>query len=313
MTTTVSTLILLQALAGPGAADGQDAATAADTVFEIAAGTTLIIEQEHLEIDILGTPDRRARLTTDGAPGFHISRPAEDRTHVMLVDPDYDVLTELFLSLPPDVNLDIRLGTGHVRVMGIDSSIAIRSLDDVDIEIEDSGPVRVESLGLSDVTLTNVSGGAEIYSVDGDVWLHRVEGPISIEAVTADIEVYDVVSQDVRLRTLEGDLLYDGPIADSGNYSLSTQHGDITFALPLNAHATLSATTFDGEVEFTSGASGLQPLGSAPPGAVRQISDDQRRIETVVGNGSARISLSSFEGDVAIVPPGEGDAESRSP
>ena len=47
--------------------------------------------------------------------------------------------------------------------------------------------------------------------------------------------------------TVNGDVAYEGTLANNGRYTFSTHNGDITMTVPETSNATFSVRTYNGE------------------------------------------------------------------
>ena len=189
-----------------------------------------------------------------------------------------------------------------------------------DITVEGArGPVTVETVQ-GEVEVTGGEGLVSLSSVQGSVVLRGAKGRIEVHSVNEDVRVSDAsgeiraetVNGEVRLEkvdattldasTINGDVAYDGPIHNGGRYSLSSHNGDITLTVPPGANAAVSVSTFSGDFEsefpvtLTQGRKG-------------------KRFNFTLGNGSAEVTLESFQGTISLVRPGStairGDDDDR--
>ena len=96
----------------------------------------------------------------------------------------------------------------------------------------------------------------------------------------------------VEVSTVNGSVDFEGAIRNDGVYRLSTHNGQVTLAIPDGSNATVSVSTYNGR--YT----------SSFPVQVTQMGAD-RRSTFVLGNGSARIEASSFNGNIEFRRPGQ--------
>ena len=159
------------------------------------------------------------------------------------------------------------------------------------------GNVSVESVEGA-VTVTDVNGRVEAQSVNESVTVVRVTGDLAVQTVNGDVSLDAIKSASVEASTVNGDITYDGTIQDGGRYELSTHQGDIAITMPANANATVSVNTFNGSFE------------SDYP--VTLTGKNQRRkFSFTIGNGSARVDLESFGGDIRLARPGSHSTKSK--
>ena len=159
------------------------------------------------------------------------------------------------------------------------------------------GNVSVQSVEGS-VTVTDVNGRVEAQSVNESVTVERVTGDLAVQTVNGDVTLAAIKSGSVDASTVNGDITYDGTIQNGGRYELSTHQGDMTVTMPENANATVSVNTFNGTFE------------SDYP--VTLTGKNQRRkFSFTIGNGSARVDLESFGGDIRLARPGSRTMKSK--
>jgi hypothetical protein len=153
------------------------------------------------------------------------------------------------------------------------------------------GQVDLQSVEGS-VTASDISGRLNAETVNEDVILARIHGDVSAQTVNGDVTMDDVRSSSVRASTVNGDIRYVGTIQDQGSYELATHQGDLVVTIPETANASVTINTFNGTFE------------SEYP--VTITGRTQRRNSFTLGNGSARVALESFGGDIRMVRPGGG-------
>jgi hypothetical protein len=159
------------------------------------------------------------------------------------------------------------------------------------------GNVSVQSVEGS-VTVTDVNGRVEAQSVNESVTVERITGDLAVQTVNGDVTMVAIRSGSVEASTVNGDISYDGTIQNGGRYELSTHQGDMTVTMPETANATVSVNTFNGSFE------------SDYP--VTLTGKNQRRkFSFTIGNGSARVDLESFGGDIRLARPGSHTLKSK--
>ena len=196
---------------------------------------------------------------------------------------------DLSVWLPRDVHLTVTGRESNITVVGLIRGDVQASTADGDVEIDGAARVNVSALD-GDVQLAN-TGPASVNVADGDVWIDRVTGEVTVNGIDADIVVTNADVQALSLSAVDGDLWYDGAVYKGGSYSFSTHDGDVTFALPEGAGASIAVSTFDGEL--------------IPSFPVQFRGGRLRAGEFTVGDGSAAVTLRSFDGDILLIRPGE--------
>jgi DUF4097 and DUF4098 domain-containing protein YvlB len=142
-----------------------------------------------------------------------------------------------------------------------------------------------------DVVATGMRADTDARSVSGDVSLRDIEATV-VEAtsVSGNIELSRINATEVGAETVSGDVEFSGEIRARGEYDLKTLSGDVIMQIPRNAGAEITGATFSGDFD------------SSFPITTRSSSRSARRqrINGTIGDGSARIRVESFSGDVEL-------------
>lgn len=162
----------------------------------------------------------------------------------------------------------------------------------VDFTLRVPAGVLVEAMTVSgDVTGRGLRAGAEVRSVSGDVRLTDIVGAtVEAQTVSGSVELGDIRADEVTAHTVSGDVEFAGEIRARGDYDLKTLSGDVVLRIPRGAGAEIDGSTFSGE------------FSSSFPLTVKSTSRYTRsqRVSGTIGDGSARIRVESFSGNVAI-------------
>jgi hypothetical protein len=122
-----------------------------------------------------------------------------------------------------------------------------------------TGPLHVEKLH-SDIILEGSgavvdvrdvsSGHVQIKTLNGPVTVTNVsDGHVDITSVSGDVALNTVNGSVVHVNSSSGKIHYDGDFGDSGDYSLTTHSGDIEAIAPAYASIEVVARSVQGRVE----------------------------------------------------------------
>ncbi len=187
------------------------------------------------------------------------------------------------LTVPADMGLEIFSQEGDVRVAGSRADVEIQSVEGA-ITLEGGrGLVRLHSVE-GDMEIRGASGRMSFTTVDGRIRASDLEGDIQATAVDGGIELTGVRSSSVEASTVDGDISMTGGIRAEGRYHLASHDGDVTLTAPA-IDAIVAISTFEGD------------FASDFPVTVNATG---RKMTFTLGNGSARIELESFDGEVAL-------------
>lgn len=211
--------------------------------------------------------------------------------------------SEFRLQLPAGTRVLARSVSGEVSVTGMKAAVEARSVSG-SVHVEDATDrVSLESVS-GDVTASGIAGALRATSVSGDLKLTGVAGDLELQSVSGEVVIHDARSGNVRAETVSGSVEYQGSLDKAGRYEFKSHSGDVTLTLPDNLGANFSLSTFSGSVD------------SAIPMTL-QPSDEmtgRRRSKTMefsVGGGGARITVSTFSGDVTIQKAGQRARQKR--
>ncbi len=161
---------------------------------------------------------------------------------------------------------------GNVKVVGGSGNVSVRSVE---------GTISVEKAA-GRVQATTVNEGIRLVDVSGDMTAETTNGDITVEnAQTSSLEV----------STVNGDVTFNGTVREKGSYRLTTHGGDIRVGLGGATNATVFVRTFQGDfaADF--------PI-QLPDGQTAR--SGSKRFNFTLGNGSARIEVQSFNGDIVL-------------
>ena len=178
---------------------------------------------------------------------------------------------------------------GELRAETVSGSVRIRSVGSLSTAKSVSGDVRIESIRTDD-TLT-------VGSVSGDVFADGLNvRRLEVETVSGEIELRDVTCDRVDVSTVSGDLDYRGPLSPSGHYDLQSHSGDLILWLSGDVGFEITAETFSGDIDTDVPIT----LRGRASGDDRGRGRRQRALRGTFGDGSARIDVTTFSGDLEL-------------
>ncbi len=212
------------------------------------------------------------------------------------------------------VRIEIRNPRSHREVAG--SLLEIRLPAGASLVVETtSADVEVRDLTGEFIEITTVSGDVDIGGGGARVFAHTVSGDIELDTLAARVEV-NSVSGDVDVRSggeavdmttvsgelmltaksilrghfesVSGDMELDLGLKENASITVASLSGDIDLILPESMSATCEVESFSGSIKSTRGQ-----VVSAKYGP-------NKSLRFVSGDGSGRIRVESFSGDVRV-------------
>jgi DUF4097 and DUF4098 domain-containing protein YvlB len=199
-------------------------------------------------------------------------------------------MVDMVVTAPSWMPVSLSGVNTHMSVIGARGPVTVETVQgDVNVEGGD-GLVSLESVQGS-VSLKGAKGRLELNSVNEDVSLSNSSGEVNAETVNGSIALSRVDASSVTATSVNGDLDYDGTIRSGGRYAFSTHNGDIMVTVPPGSGAAVSVSTFNGE------------FASEFPVTLTETRKG-RRFSFTLGDGSAQMTLESFQGEIQLVRPG---------
>jgi hypothetical protein len=264
-----------------------------DTIFEVDPNATLRLRNHAGEI-IIRTWDRNQMQleanysSDDRVKVFASSSSVEIKSETRHGHPD---VVDYEVIIPRTMAVDLWGFETDITVDGAQNGVRAETMSG-DIDIRDAaGLLSVRSVE-GDISLIKTRGTIEANGVDSDVSVVDFEGELRAESIDGDIILDGIRSGEVEVKTVDGDVSYQGEIRDDGRYYLTTHNGDVVVAIPDNVNATVSVATFEGEFE-------------ADFPVRLEGAEGRRKFSFAIGNGGAQLELHSFDGDIRLIVAGE--------
>jgi DUF4097 and DUF4098 domain-containing protein YvlB len=141
-----------------------------------------------------------------------------------------------------------------------------------------------------EVQVEGARGKVNVSSVNEKIKITDTSGEITADSVNGGITMTGIDSKSVDASTVNGNIVFEGKLADGGHYSFDTHNGDLSLGVPENANATFTIRTYQGSFSTD------LPLD----GVSRADIQRGRRVTTTLGNGSADVSLETFGGSIRV-------------
>jgi DUF4097 and DUF4098 domain-containing protein YvlB len=276
-------------LAAPRPAGAQ---TTLDTVLAVRPGARFELQNISgtVQIRVTRRPEirlhveyDRARIVIDASASAVSVRTVPRRNGG---DADYTI------EVPANTPLTVTGISSDIEVQGVCGEAELQSVSGEVHLVCAQGNVSVTSVS-GDVTLADARGRIEISSTSGDVTVRGARADLAAHSVSGDVLLEHIDGQEVTAETVSGEVGFAGPIHDGGRYGFQSHSGDVTIRPEGAVNATISVSTFSGDLESDF------PVTLTRGGRLRP-----REFEFTVGSGSARLTLSSFSGTIYLRRPG---------
>lgn len=202
---------------------------------------------------------------------------------------------DIALLVPKGVRLVIHGASTDVGVSGMDGDVEVH-LQSGDVVLESLGGRAIVETISGDVSVVGGVGALRASTVSGDVTARGVRGSIDVLTTTGNIIVGAERTTRAEVATTSGDILFEGALGDDARLQFTSHSGDVMLRLPESAAGELEAITFNGDI--SGGRMMLMP--SSESGARSKNPDGATRRFEFGGGGSARITVTTFTGDISV-------------
>lgn len=214
--------------------------------------------------------------------------------------------SDVLLLVPRNVRLMINGRTSDISVASVSGDVEIDGYTG-DIELESLGGRAIVETVSGDIKVTGGVGDFRATTVNGDIVASGIRGTIDVSTTSGNVTLGADRATRVQVDASSADIIFDGSLGDDARLQFTTHSGDVSLRLPESAGGLLDVSTFNGDV-----SAGVLTLLPSPENVVRGFAGSgagahagshaksMSRHYEFGGGGTARISISTFNGDVTI-------------
>jgi DUF4097 and DUF4098 domain-containing protein YvlB len=280
-------LVALAAAPGPGQ-ERPGRAPQTDQTVPVSRGMRLAIDNQAGEV-IVHTWDKDAlRVQARHAARTRINiRTGGNEVNLSANGPagsvDYDITAPVWMSM------NIEGQFNYVTIEGAQSDVSIETVRGDIVLKGGSGSITASTID-GEIQVEGARGKINLSSVNQGIRVTGASGDIAAETTNGSITLTRVDSKGVQAATINGNVTFEGAVADNGRYIFTTHNGDIVMTIPETANATFNVRTYNGE------------FGSSLPlkGPARAEIKPGKRAAYVLGTGSADVEMESFGGAIRL-------------
>jgi DUF4097 and DUF4098 domain-containing protein YvlB len=186
--------------------------------------------------------------------------------------------TSLQLTVPEETELQLTTETGLIYVEQVMGDMTLVSV-------------------AGDVHLKEVSGYIIIKTTGGSLVCSQCAGKLDFNSIGGSAQILQPALTNVNLRTMTGNILFDGDFVRTGLYTMKSAKGLVEVRFSGNDSFDLNAQTTTGTVD-NQAAAFLKPDSH---GVKRLASRFTKGIIGTFGAGLAKVELSSYSGTIRIL------------
>jgi hypothetical protein len=182
------------------------------------------------------------------------------------------------LTVPEETELQLKTQTGLIYVEQV------------------MGDMTLDSVA-GDVHLKEVSGYIIVTTTGGSLVCTQCAGKLEFSSISGNAQVLQPALNNVKLRTMTGNILFDGDFVRTGLYSMSSGKGLVEVRFSGNDSFDLNAQTATGTVD-NQASDYLKPDSHGVKHIATKFS---KGLFGTVGMGFAKVELSSYSGSIRIL------------
>ena len=182
------------------------------------------------------------------------------------------------LTVPEETELQLKTQTGLIYVEQV------------------TGDMTLDSVA-GDVHLKEVSGYIIVTTTGGSLVCTQCSGKLEFSSISGSAQVLQPSLSNVKLRTMTGNILFDGDFVHTGLYSMRSGKGLVEVRFSGNDSFDLNAQTATGTVDNQA----AQYLKPDSHGVKHMASKFSKSLFGTVGMGFAKVELSSYSGTIRIL------------
>jgi len=189
-----------------------------------------------------------------------------------------DMEANFQLTVPEETELQLKTQTGLIYVEQV------------------TGDMTLDSVA-GDVHLKEVSGYIIVTTTGGSLVCTQCAGKLEFSSISGSAQVLQPTLSNVKLRTMTGNILFDGDFVHTGLYSMRSGKGLVEVRFSGNDSFDLNAQTATGTVDNQA----AQYLKPDSHGVKHMASKFSKGLFGTVGMGFAKVELSSYSGTIRIL------------
>jgi DUF4097 and DUF4098 domain-containing protein YvlB len=264
------------------------AAQAADTTFNVEPNGRLDVENSAGTVTVRTWNRNQVRIRTSDRGRSDVAIRHSARV-VSVARPTPGRSVDIEITIPGSYAVSVHgLGT-NADIEGIAGDVMFRSTNGSVRVRRATGAVRAETLSGS-IDIEDVRGPIHARSTNRNIVLSRIAGDVTAETVNGSVTLRQITASRVDAATINGTVRFDGALANGGRYSFSSHNGEVRLGVAERSSATFHVSTVNGR--FDAGF----PVQA-------HIGGNDRHFSFVLGTGSARVDVETFNGNIRVVRP----------
>ncbi len=214
---------------------------------------------------------------------------------------NYRTSVDYAVTVPAGTSLDVRSTSGDVQITGVKGALRTDCISG-DVHIDGADQIEQVKTVSGDITLVGSAGtDVRVTNYSGDLTLRNFKARnLDVTTISGEAKLTDVTAEHAAVKTMSGGVDYSGPFARGGRYEFTAHSGDVRLTPTSNTGFEIDARTFSGDVRCDLPVTLAQGTTPARPSTGLRAGHARREMKGTYGDGSALITIHTFNGDVVI-------------
>ena len=202
-----------------------------------------------------------------------------------------DISSDLVIKVPENSSVEIVGVSADIDIQNVFGEQHLQSVSgDIDSEVR-AADVEIETVsGDVEVQGDDAPGHAQLSSVSGDVEAENLAGEIAATSVSGDVTLVNGNFDRVKMKTVNGDIIFESRLSDGGSFSLKAHNGDADINFNGGISARFDIETFNGDIRNCFGPKPVETSEHMPG----------NELKFKEGDGKGRVTIHTFNGDVRL-------------
>jgi DUF4097 and DUF4098 domain-containing protein YvlB len=202
-----------------------------------------------------------------------------------------DVSSDLTIKVPEGSSLEINTVSAEIDVVNVTGEQSLESVSgDIATEAYDSDMDVNSVSGDIDVEGNNRDLRSRLTTVSGNIDADGLAGEVGAESVSGDVTVVGSAFDRAALGTVNGDIVFRGPLRDEGRLDIETVNGGVNVDFAGEVSARFDIETFNGDIRNCFGPEAVKVSKYAPG----------YELKFTEGDGAGRVTIETLNGDLDL-------------
>lgn len=199
---------------------------------------------------------------------------------------------ELTVHVPRGATIEVTSIGAPVSIRNVEGALRLQTVNGAIKVVSDVSDINAKSVTGTIVVKGSGRGAyANLATVSSSILVAHFDGNLTAETMAGAVHVRACRLHRVHLSTTSGNVTFNSPLENGGNYRFSVWSGNLRLALSDRPNAVFHFSSFSGKI--------ISNIGPKPKRSDPYLSSTEVRFRS--GNGSAYVRAESMSGSITLV------------